>query len=47
MANALKTVCKDVAVEPDLEPLTGETLPLSTIKTNKARADISMRGFWQ
>ena len=46
-ANALKTACKDVAVKPDLELLTGETLPLSTRRTNEARADISMRGFWQ
>ena len=37
--NALKTVCKDVAVEPDLEPLTWTN--------NVSRADISMRGFRQ
>ena len=36
--NALKTVCKNVAVEPDLEPLTW---------TKISRADISMRGFRQ
>ena len=44
--NWLREVCHDVAVEPPLQPLTGEALiPLSTNLRDDARADIRARGF--
>ena len=46
-ANSLKTICNYVAVEPDLEPLTGNTLPSGTIRINETRTGISMRDLWQ
>ena len=45
-ANILTQVCKDVAIEPPLIPLTGENLPVSAITEDDARLDISARSFW-
>ena len=40
-------MCSDVAIEPALIPITGETFDLkSTIKGPGARSDVSARGFW-
>ena len=43
----MSEVHKDVASEPVLMPLTGEQLPDSTNKSDDARADLSVRSFWQ
>ena len=43
----MSEVHKDVASEPVLMPLTGEQLPDSTNKFDDARADLSVRSFWQ
>ena len=40
-------VAYDVKIEPDLEPLTGETLRSTANLDKEARLDISARGFWQ
>ena len=46
-ANLLGEVCKDVCIEPQLQPLTGENLRYKTASTeNEARVDVSARGFW-
>ena len=46
-ANLLAEVCKDVAIEPVLEKLSGETFKCkSTITSDDARLDVSARGFW-
>ena len=46
-ADLLAEVCKDVAVEPILESLSGETFELaSAIRSDEARLDVSARGFW-
>ena len=43
----LAEVCKDVAIEPSLEPLTGELLQYKTAKgEDDAHSDVSARGFW-
>ena len=40
-------MCHDVAVEPPLQPLTGEAIvPTSANRRDDARADIHARGFW-
>ena len=46
-ANLLTEVCKDVRVEPQLQPLSGEKF-FEKISNNsdQARVDISARGFW-
>ena len=41
----LKEVCKDVRTEPELIPI-GDTEVQSSIKGDKARADVSAVGFW-
>ena len=46
-AKVMSEVHKDVAIEPLLMPITGESLPASTNTTDEARLDISARGFWQ
>ena len=46
LANMVQEVCKDVKVEPDLEPITGEQLNAGAICSDGARSDISARGFW-
>ena len=46
-ANLLKEVCKDVRLEPCLQPLTGEEFSQATTNTSdEARCDVSARGFW-
>ena len=46
-AKMLTEVCKDVAVEPTLIPLTGENMKYkSAIIGNEARLDVRVRGFW-
>lgn len=46
-AQLLSEVCHDVAVEPLLTPLTGETLKYKTAITDEqARLDVSARGVW-
>ena len=47
LASLLTEVCSDVAVEPALQPITGETFQRrSTSTDNGARLDIRVRGFW-
>ena len=44
----LREVCRDVSTEPELIPLTGETLRYLTANTsNEARVDASAGGFWE
>jgi len=46
-ANLLTKVCHDVIIEPDLQPLTGETLAgASSITMDGAKLDIAVNGFW-
>ena len=46
-AELLSTVCNNVAIEPPLQPLSGESLiPLSANRQDDARADIHASGFW-
>ena len=45
--NVMSEVHRDVTCEPQLMPLTGEVLPNSSNKADDARADISVRSFWQ
>ena len=43
----LYEVCHDVAIEPPLQPLTGEAgVPLSANRRDDARVDIHATGFW-
>ena len=44
LANMVQEVCKDVKVEPDLEPIRGEQLNAGAIRSNGARSDVSARG---
>ena len=47
LAKCMKEVYNDVELEPQLLPLTGETLRHRTANTDSdARADIRVRGFW-
>ena len=46
-AEWLKRVCHDVAIEPPLQPLTGENVvPATANRQDDARADIHAHGFW-
>ena len=46
-ADLLDEVCNDVAIEPPLETLTGETFKYKTANVaDDARLDVSARGFW-
>ena len=46
-ANLLIEVCNDVCIEPDLQPITGETLAGATSNAQDgARLDIAANGFW-
>ena len=46
-AKILHKVCRDVQLEPSLQPLTGKELyERSAITTDEARCDVSARGFW-
>ena len=47
MASWMHEVCHDVAVEPLLQPLTGEAIiSTSANHQDNARAVIHTRGFW-
>ena len=46
-ANLLTKVCKDVEVEPPLQPVTEERLTASTLIGDEARPDVRARGFWR
>ena len=43
----LQEICKDVRVEPQLLPVTGEELPPRSNTADGARADVSTIGLWQ
>ncbi len=46
-ASLLTEVCPNVATEPHLQPLSGETLRLASANTSDgARLDVRARGFW-
>ena len=45
-AKLLGECCKDVRIEPTLQPLTGEALSRGNI-SDEARLDVSARGFWE
>ena len=46
-ASLLADVCSNVAREPTLQPLSGESLPLSSsVDGDGARADVAVDGFW-
>ena len=46
-AKLMTEVCRDVCVEPHLQPLTGENLSYATAnREDSARLDIKARGFW-
>ena len=46
-AAVLSEVCHDIAVEPVLQPLSGESLRFSTANVeDEAHLDVSVRGFW-
>ena len=45
-ASILAECYKDVRIEPDLTPLTGEVFPKSSITTDDARVDVAARGVW-
>ena len=47
IAELLEETCKDVRIEPQLQPVTGESLPASANRTIGARADVSAIGVWQ
>jgi hypothetical protein len=47
LANSMRTVLRDVEVEPHLLPLSGEVIsPATTNRDDKARSDIRAKGFW-
>ena len=46
-ASLLAEVCTDVKTEPDLQPLTGESMHHRTaVTTDEARLDVRAQGFW-
>ena len=46
-AELLDMVCRDVAVEPTLQPLTGEELNRGANTAPDARLDVHCHGFWE
>ena len=46
-SSLLSEVYKDVRVEPQLQPLVGESFAPSTATGNEVRLDVCARGFWQ
>ena len=46
-ANLLKQVCKDVQIEPMLQPTEGHRLGPSANTSNDARLDVRAKGFWR
>ena len=47
IAEILQEVCKDVCVEPQLLPVTGEEFQARANTADEARADVSAIGLWQ
>ena len=45
-ASILQEVCHDVALEPPLQPLSGEQLHRAANASEESRLDISARAFW-
>ena len=45
-ANLMSEVCRDVAVEPLLQPLDGETFDRNSTATDNTRIDIKANGLW-
>ena len=45
-ASILQEVCHDVALEPPLQPISGDQLHRAANASQEARLDISARGFW-
>ena len=44
----LTEVCPNAEIEPELQPLTGDTLALCTAnRQDEARLDIRAQGFWE
>ena len=47
MANLMSEVCDGVAIEPTLQPLSGESFSYSSaIMDDNAQSDICAQGFW-
>ena len=46
-ADLLSDVSHGVAIEPQLQPLSGEQLPKGSNKDDEARLDLIAKGFWQ
>ena len=46
-ADLIDEVSNEVEVEPELQPLSGESLPNGANRNDEARSDIATRGFWQ
>ena len=46
-SSLLSEVCKDILVEPQLQPLTGESFAPSKATGNEVRLDLCAPGFWQ
>ena len=47
-ASMLNKICKDVEIEPRLQPITGEQMRYRTATSgDEARLDIKARGFWR
>ena len=47
IAEVLSEICKDVEIEPQLLPLTGQILHAGSNTADNARTDISAVGLWQ
>ena len=46
-AKLLSAVAHEVQIEPQLQPLTGESLQRNANTDSEARLDVAARGFWQ
>ena len=47
-ASLLSEVCHGISIEPHLQPLSGETMPLRSANTDdNSRLDIAAHGFWE
>ena len=46
-AKLLSAVAHEVQIEPQLQPLTGESLQRNANSDSEARLDVAARGFWQ
>ena len=47
LAKLLSAVAHEVQIEPQLQPLTGESLQRNANTDSEARLDVAARGFWQ